>query len=217
MALLFRLAKASDAKRLAEIHSKIKDVNRLGIFVLMGGAFLRKYYNLVLSDKYSVCVCAEDESGLVVGYSFALLDSKKHHEHLMKHKLGLAFAALNTLIAKPYLIKELYRRYVSLKSNDGTYATEEGVRGGYWGWDPDCKDACGAIETEEHQNAVLKGLGVKDLHFEVDVDNKQIYKYHLKRGAFIDKEVTLPDGRKRALMHINIENYKFYILKQFNN
>lgn len=216
MSYIYRIAKTSDAKRIAQIHANIKDVNSLGIFVLMGGAFLRQYYRLVLSDPYSVCVCAENFDGRIDGFAFALLDSKKHHKYLMKHKFGLAASAIGTLLIRPMLLKQLFLRYKSLENNDGTYATQEGVRNGYWGWDPDHKDIEGAMSIEEHIFAMLKVLGVKDSYGEVDIDNPRVLKYVTKRASIVE-EVTLPDGRRRAVVHTDVENYKFHILRQFNN
>ena len=133
----YRLGKPSDAKRLAQIHSKIREVNGLGIFVLMGGVFLKTYYQLVLEDPWSYCLCAVNENDEVVGYSFNLIDSERHHKFLYSHKFKLAISALGTVCSKPKLLIEHYRRYKSLKSNDGIYAASSGASGGYWGWDPD--------------------------------------------------------------------------------
>lgn len=201
----FRFGKPCDAKRLAEIHSKIKDVNSLGIFVLMGKTFLRKYYSIVLSDPYSYILCAINDKGIIVGYSFNLIDNGKHHKYLYGHKIELICSALSTILIKPYLLKELYRRYKSLKKNDGVYASKSGARGGYWGWDPDFKDAFSALELRERMNEITIALGIKVIHFEVDNDNANVYKFHLLNGAIIDQVVTLPDGRRRTLMHYNCD------------
>lgn len=197
----YRLGKPSDAKRLAQIHTKIKEVNSLGIFVLMGGNFLKTYYNIVLEDPWSYCLCAVDENDNVVGYSFNLIDSERHHKFLYSHKVCLAFSAIGTICRKPSLVKEIYRRYKSLKSNDGTYAAPSGARGGYWGWDPDFKDSESALELRERMSLITDALGIKTLNFEVDIDNSKVYKFHKWAGAIEDEIVVLPDGRKRALMH----------------
>lgn len=199
--MYYRLGKPFDAKRLAQIHSKIKEVNGLGIFVLMGGRFLETYYNIVLEDPNSYCLCAVNEDGLIVGYSFNLIDSEQHHRFLYRHKIRLAISALGTVCRKPKLIIELYRRYKSLKSNDGVYAAASGARGGYWGWDPDYKDPESSLELRERMSIITDALGIKILNFEVDLDNSKVYKFHKWAGAIEDEIVILPDGRKRALMH----------------
>lgn len=199
--MFYRLGKPSDANRLAQIHSKIKEVNSLGIFVLMGGCFLKKYYQIVLKDPNSYCLCAVDSNNFIVGYSFNLINSELHHKFLYKHKFQLILAALTSVIQRPILLKELYRRYRSLKSNDGVYAASSGARGGYWGWDPDHKDSESALELRERMSMITDALGIKTLSFEVDLDNSKVYKFHKWAGAIEDEIVTLPDGRKRALMH----------------
>lgn len=197
----FRLGKPSDAKRLSQIHSKIKEVNGLGIFVLMGGRFLKTYYSIVLEDPNSYCLCAVNDDGLIVGYTFNLIDSEIHHQFLYSHKIRLALSAFGTLCRKPKLVIELYRRYKSLKSNDGVYAASKGARGGYWGWDPDYKDPESSLELRERMSLITDALGIKTLSFEVDLDNSKVYKFHKWAGAIEDEIVILPDGRKRALMH----------------
>lgn len=209
--MIFRFAKESDAPRLAQLQSDIKDVNDLGIFVQMGGDFLKTYYKLVLTDPYIYCLCAEDENGLVVGYCFNILDCRKHHARLYSNKFSLAFSAITTLIKKPSLFKALWIRYKSLKNNDGQYAAAEGARGGYWGWDPKNKSSEMSFELHERSLAIAKLLNVKELHFEVDNDNKKVLKFHKLNGAQVDKIVTLPDGRVRSLMHYDVPNHKFLI------
>lgn len=199
----YRLGKPSDADRLAQIHAKIKEVNSLGIFVLMGGRFLKTYYRIVLQDPNSYCLCAVNQENKVVGYSFNLIDSEQHHKFLYCHKVQLAWSAIGTIMRNPKLIVDLYRRYKSLKSNDGVYAAPAGARGGYWGWDPDNKDSESALELRERMSGITDALGIETLNFEVDLDNSKVYKFHKWAGAVEDEIVVLPDGRRRALMHYN--------------
>lgn len=197
----FRLAKPADAKRIAEIRGKIKEVNSLGLFVLMGGSFLRTYYKLVLSDPHTYSLCAIDNDGKILGYSFNIVDSEKHNAFIYRHKFKLALSALVTLLKKPSLIKPLYLRYKSLKNNDSKYVSAKGARGGYWGWDPDSNDSFSSLELRERMHALTKTLGIDIIHFEVDNDNTNVYKIHKLSGAILDREVILADGRKRSLMH----------------
>ena len=203
----FRLAKPSDAKELARIHSAVKEVNDRGIFVMMGGPFLREYYRLVMSDINSICVCAE-ENGKVLGFSFSILDSEAHHKYLMRHKFSLAFSAISTIIIKPKVLGLLFKRYKSLKSNDGKYIAAEGDRGGFWGWEPKAKNPEASLEVNERALEICKALGVYKVYSEIDVDNKKVFKYAKLNGVVIDEYIDLDDGRKRAIMHYDLLNRK---------
>ena len=197
--MVYRLAKQADARCLADIHHRIKDVNDNGIFVLMGRCFLRQYYRLVLSDPCTVCVCAEDE-GRVVGYMFAVLDCHRHRCYMMKNRARLAIAAIGSVLSNPLLLKALFARYRSLKRNDGSFIGQQGARGGYWGWDPCCKDSISSCEMHNNTLRILRLLGIEELEFEVDTANKHVYKFHKLNGAVMKKVITLSDGRERAFM-----------------
>ena len=201
--MVYRLAKQADARCLADIHHRIKDVNDNGIFVLMGRCFLRQYYRLVLSDPCTVCICAED-NGRIVGYTFAVLDSERHRNYIMKHQLILALSAITSIIVNPSLVKKLLLRYRSLAKRNETFIISSGARGGYWGWDPDCPDSVSSYEMHNKSLRILHLLGVDKLNFEVDIINKQVYKFHKLNGATVSKIIVLPDGRERALMSYDL-------------
>ena len=95
----FRLAKPSDADRIAEIQQKIKEVNDLGIFCRMGHSFLKTYYKILINDPTTVFICVENSNGLICGYTFTVLDAERQTNNLKKHKLRLAISA----IGKSYL------------------------------------------------------------------------------------------------------------------
>lgn len=202
---MHRIAKLQDAGRLADIHHRIRDVNGNGIFVMMGKAFLRQYYKLILSDPYSICICAENEDRKIVGYAFSILDSDSHQKFLMCHRWRLILSALATIILKPGIIKQLYLRYKSLKGNNADFITAHGARGGYWGWDPQEKDSISSYEMHNNMLKIIHTLGVDELHFEVDLSNKHVYKFHKLNGAHTENIIELPDGRERAFMTYHLD------------
>ena len=200
----YRIAKPQDAARLAEIHHRIKDVNANGIFVMMGKPFLRQYYKLVLSDPCSVCICTENSDRKIIGYTFSILDSDSHQKYLMRHKWRLIGAAVGTVRLKVWLLKDLYSRYKSLKHNDAGFITAHGARGGYWGWDPQEKDSVASCEMHNNMLRIVGLLGIENLHFEVDLLNKQVYRFHKLNGAEVINVLGLPDGRERAFMKYDL-------------
>lgn len=205
----FRIAKPCDACRIAEIQSAIKEVNSLGIFCHMGIDFLTEYYRQIIEDPESVFICAVDENNLILGYCFNILDAAKQTENLRKHKYRLAFSSISTIIRKPSILKDLWKRYRSVESNDDTYLHNEGAHGGYWGWDPHNPDSSSSLYLHELTALITKNLGVSKLHFEVDNDNKTVLKFHKLNGAVIEKQFTLPDGRVRSFMYYDLDNHKF--------
>ena len=207
----FRIAKASDANRIAEIQRKIKEVNDLGIFCHMGKSFLSQYYKILIEDPTTVFVCAINDDDIICGYCFNVLDASVQNENMRSHKFQLAFSALSSILVNPSLIKELYKRYKSLKNNDDVYLHNEGAHGGYWGWDPGCPDSLSSFELHERTLLITKLLGVEELRFEVDKENKHVFKFHKLNGAIIEKEFILPDGRERVFMSYDLKTHKYKI------
>jgi hypothetical protein len=197
----FRLAKPCDAKQIANCHWHVRDRYTQGIFLSLGEGFLRVYYSIILNDPWEVVVCAEREDGKIVGFSSATIDGRVQADNLRKHRIRLGFAALKSIILHPGLLKEIWLRYKSLKvNNDGpNFLTVDGVRGEYWCWNKD-DDSLKSIEMDNIKSYILYDLGCRECFFEVDKNNKQVFKYHLKvNKAEPIEEITLPDGRERVL------------------
>lgn len=207
--MIFRLAKIGDVIRIAEIQRKIKDVNSLGIFCHLSKGFLKRYYRILIEDPTTIFLCAENEKGEVCGFSFNVLDAGKQNENMKRMKFKLAGSAIVSVIKKPKLLLELYRRYKSINNNDESYLHNEGAHGGYWGWDPDYADSVSSLELHERGLYIAKILGVSVLHFEVDKANKHVFKFHKVNGARIEKEFILPDGRERVFMNYDLNNHKY--------
>ena len=198
----FRLAKPSDAKQLADVQMHVKERYNEGIALALGKRYITAYYKIILNDPWEVVICAENEDGKIVGFISDSLNAKERFENIRKHRLTLGFAAMTSLILHPSLIKDVWQRYKSLnnKNSKEKFVHTEGVRVGYWCW-LKSDDSLRSIDLNRANGAILRALGVKVIHFEVDKFNKAVYKFNIKvNKAEPVEEITLPDGRVRVLM-----------------
>lgn len=208
----FRLARKSDLGRIAEIRYAIRSVNDNGIFALMGKPFIKAYYRIAIESPSCVFVCAENDNGIVQGIAVSFLDSEKFDAAVKAARLQLAWGAISSLIARPTLLSALISRYRSVKNKSNAFVHNHGVRGGFWGWAPENPDPISSFELHERMLAVVASLGAKELFFEVDKVNKQVYKFHKMNGAQELQEIELCDGRQRALMKYDLTIHKFKMI-----
>jgi hypothetical protein len=205
----YRIAKPSDLKQIVNIHYAIRETYPVGIFSQLGKLFLRQYYKIILNDKNEVVLCAEDENGKIVGFCSGTLDAEAQIANLRRHKLSLGIAAISAIVCKPTLIKSLIERYKSTQNSVGVkFITAKGTRGEYWVWNAADKDSISSIEMHEAGLNILKALGVKEVTFEVDKVNKNVFLFHKVNGAEIVDEFILPDGRERVKMKYDLKNRK---------
>lgn len=202
MSYTYRIAKPCDAPSLSRLHFKVRENNSSGIFTQMRLSFLTRYYRIILNDPYEIVICAEDDSKRILGFNSCTLDADSQKRFLKKHKISLVIASVTSIICKPSLIKQLLNRYSFIRGHKHTvqYLVDKGVRGEYWVWDKDCKDAIGSVELNMVFRKVLKSLGVNEYHYEVDADNKNVLAYHKKNNDVLVDKIELPDGRKRYIM-----------------
>jgi hypothetical protein len=205
----FRLAKEKDCEAIVDLHYQIRKTYSAGIFAKLGKPFLRAYYKIVLKDINSIVVCAEDSNGILQGFCSATLDSETHLANLKRHKIGLAIGAFSSLISKPSILKDLIHRYNVVKNNSNVkIITTKGARSEYWVWRATNQDSLSSIEMYFAQFKILKALGIKEVFGEIDIENKKILKFQLANGGEIIDRVTLPDGRERVMVRINLETWK---------
>lgn len=199
--ILYRIAKVSDAKQIAQIHYSVRHKHPLGIFSQMGFSFLKQYYRVILDDPYEIIICAENEKREIVGFNSGTLDANWQMNTLRRHKLSLGLAALGSIICNPRLIKPLVQRYKSTaKESNYQFVYKEGARGDFWAWKPGDKNSLDAVALSLKANAVFAALGVKYKYMEVDTDNKEVLAFHKAQKAEIEQTIVLPDGRERVLM-----------------
>ena len=199
--ILYRIAKVSDAKQIAQIHYSVRHKHPLGIFSQMGFSFLKQYYRVILDDPYEIIICAENDKREIVGFNSGTLDANWQMNTLRRHKLSLGLAALGSIICNPRLIKPLVQRYKSTaKKSNYQFVYKEGARGDFWAWKPGDKNSLDAVALSLKANAVFAALGVKYKYIEVDTDNKEVLAFHKAQKAEVEQTIVLPDGRERVLM-----------------
>ena len=194
----FRMAKVIDAKQIAEIHIESGKNQPGGFMHLLGFKFIKKYYEILLLEKHSIVILAEDEKGLIYGFCSGTLDAAEHIKSLNSSKAGLMVASLPSVIKNPKLIFELIKRrnHINNDPNSVEYNTKIGVRNEYWGWRSEC-DKSKSPELFKTWMSIVYSFGYESFRGEVDSINKNIVLFHKFLGAKILKENVLPDGRKR--------------------
>ena len=194
----FRIGKVTDANQLTEIHLE-SGKNQPGAFMhLLGFLFLKKYYQILLQEKHSLIIVAEDETGLIYGFCSGTMDASEHIRSVKSNKIQLGLAAIPAILRKPKLLRELIirKKHISDDSNSIEYNTKVGVRNEYWGWRNHC-DKSTSPELFKTWRDIVYSFGYSSFRGEVDLINKQIVLFHKFLGGRILKEITLPDGRKR--------------------
>jgi len=205
----FRIAKPVDYKSIVELHFSIRETYSVGIFAQLGKPFLKQYYRIILNDPNSVVVCAEDDHGVMQGFCSATLDVEAQMANIRKNKIVLGLSALSSIILKPYLIKHLIDRYRVIKNESTTkIISTQGARSEYWVWRATNQDSVSSIEMYFASFNILKSLGVKELFGEVDTVNKKILRFQQANGGKIIERITLPDGRERVILKIDLANWK---------
>jgi len=202
----YRIAKPNEARKLANLHYHVRDRYTEGIFLSLGKSFLIEYYKITLNDPYQIIVCAEKENGTVVGFISMSLYSEKQMQNLRKHKIRLGLAALGAIISKPSLFKGVWQRYKSISDeNAPKFIMTHGPRVEYWCWlvNESENDPLASLGLWQVKDDILRALGATEYYGEVDVHNKQIIKYQMRRGEVVD-QIKLPDGRERLLMRIKL-------------
>jgi len=205
----YRIAKPVDFKSITELHYNIRETYSIGVFSLLGKLFLKRYYKIILNDPNSVIVCAVDECGVMQGFCSATLDVEAQMANIKKHKIALGLTTIVSIIRKPSLLKLLFDRYkVISNQSDTKIIVTKGTRSEYWVWNALKPDSLSSVEMYFAQFNILKALGVKELFGEVDKVNKKILLFQQANGGKIIDQITLPDGRERVIIRIDLVNWK---------
>ena len=205
----YRIAKQVDCKALVNLHYAIRKTYSVGFFSKLGKCFLTKYYEIILNDPNSVIVCAEDNKGIVQGFCSATLDVTAQMDNIRRHKVGLGLAAFTSIILHPSLLKDLLDRYKVVKNDSSTkMISTKGARSEYWVWLSTNRDSASSVGMYFAQLNILKSLGVKEFFGEVDKVNNKILKFQLRNGGEIIDEITLPDGRERVILRVDLNKWR---------
>ena len=204
----YRLAKLSDAKSLAIVHKVCAESQKDGFFHKLGILFIYRYYKIVISNKNSIILLAENKNGLL-GFHSGTLKAEEHLSGLKNNRISLFFSVIPELFINPKLFFEVYKRYryVSKKNTAIKFGITNGPRGEYWGWDPENPNPLDSLKLHKKWHLIMKALGVNFIKSEVDVTNKRVLKSIKLMGGEIISEVILPDGRNRAIVQYDLKNW----------
>lgn len=202
----FRLAKPSDAKKIANCHWHVRDRYTEGIFLSLGEQFLRAYYQVILDDPNEIIVCAENNNGEIVGFSSGSLNAESQAISIRSHKIKLGFAALLGLIRHPSYFKGVWQRYTSLKSTDDhKFLHMEGARSEYLCWKKGAEGSISMMLLDRIKFKMMHELGIKEVFFEIDRHNERLFNaQQKKKNITLLEEYTLPDGRVRGLFKMDL-------------
>ncbi len=207
--IIFRLAKPSDADQLANIHYHVRDDYNEGFFAQVNKSFLKQYYKVILDDPYQIIICAELD-GKILGFSSGSMEASHEFKSLKKHKWRFVIPLLTSALGRPSLIKSALDRFHSTEDNsDKKFVNVNGARNEYWAWLPGREDSYMSIYTQELMLYTMKILGVKEVYGEIDTTNKKVVKLQTRNGNKILDTYTMPDGRERLSVVMDLDEHKF--------
>jgi hypothetical protein len=204
----YRIAKVSDSKSLAKLHMECGLYQQGGFMHKLGIPFLKKYYEIISKNKHCIIVVAENESGQLLGFHSGTLDAKEHYLSLKKCRFKFIIPIIFSLIFKPKLILEIYTRYKYIKKgNNLEFGIMSGIRGEYWCWSPSKPNSIESIKLHRMWHSIIKNLGASYVRSEVDIVNDRIYKSIKIMGGVLLQEITLHDGRRRAIVEYDLTKF----------
>lgn len=204
----FRLAKCKDLSQIVKLHYDVRKNYQVGIFSLLDKTFLRNYYRILLKNQNFVVICAEDTFGKIQGFCSSTIDLEEQFQTLNNNKISLAFSALPSIIKNPKIIMSLISRLKSINNKGNQFISNTGARLEYWVWSKDNDDKISSLLMHETLLKILESLGIKEVNFEVDSVNKNVYKFHKFNGAIEIKRIFLEDNRERILLKYCFNNRK---------
>jgi hypothetical protein len=195
----FRIAKASDAVRIARAYRMCYESTPTAFLPTLGQRFLQEYHRILLSEPASVALVAEDDSRNVVGFVCGTLDASHHLSSLKKAKWRLAMSALPAIMRKPKLIRAMRERMRAPSASDGGgFVVSKGCRLESWGWIESSRAGGQSVQLLKAWLDTSRALGAGEIWLEVDQEN--IGKIHRMMGARLYRDVVTPDGRHRRIM-----------------
>ena len=202
----YRLADLSDVKKLASIHLKITRKQAAGSMYKFGLCYFRVYYKILLKEKNRIILVAEDENGLIYGFTSGTLTAEEHLAAMKKNQLILAVALIPAVIRYPEIIKELIgrKKYIYISNNTVQYSITSGPRVDYWGW----------LYTNKHLSIPLFKAwlkiaferGASSVKGDIYAEDDNLINIQKYNGARIVDEVVCHDGRKRIIIEFVSEN-----------
>jgi hypothetical protein len=198
-----RFAKLPDAQRLADLHVKCARTTGGGFGTQFGTAYMRAYYRILLSERWSVVLCTEDATGRVIGLASGTLGHFLEHERsLARDRVSLLCAALPALLRAPTLLRAVgaAARGRASQSTQGEIDAPSTAHFLFWAWDPQSDVTGGAILLMQKWMSIVRLLGAKRIVFRVDAANERLVRIHQLLGATTVATVETPDRGLRYVM-----------------
>ena len=200
--MIFRIAKLKDKSSLARLHLEAGRIQPDGFMHQLGFYFLKSYYDILLREKNSVVILAEDLDGVIHGFCSGTSSAEDHLIELKRNKIILITAAIPALLMSPKLMFKILSRYrfVAGEKNSIEYGVSAGARSEYWAWRPQSKNLEMSVKMFNQWKKIMFDLGCNSIKGEVDLKNKYILKLHRLLGAVVVAKLTLADGRERVII-----------------
>lgn len=195
-----RLAAPADARVLANLHWISSSKQPASFMFRLGTGFLIQYYRILLKEKNSVILCAEDGEGKVIGFVSGFLDGRERMTLLRRKRLRLFVSSIPAIVRSPGLLFDTLSRLQSKSadSDEGGYIVQSASpHEDFWAWSGSHP---GAIELHLKWLSLMRLLGAKEVFGEVDKENVAVVKTHRMLGAKIIKNFITPDGKSRLLI-----------------
>lgn len=201
-----RFAKVSDADEVADVHFRCSQNQEMGFMFKLGKGFFRQYYRVLLNERNSIVLVAEDNNHRIIGLSTGSLQTEEHLVALKKHKLRFLFVTLLQIMRHPNLIYQIIIRQKNISNGQGNngFIAMSGARLEYWGWLPDHKESMGAVELLRCWLAVVRQLGAVRVNHEIDVGNTKSEQIHKLLGSKVVGSFFTTDGRERLMMEYDL-------------
>jgi hypothetical protein len=201
-AMRIRLAKPKDAAALARVHHACSSELPQSFMDRLGPQFLRQYYRVLLQEKNSVVICAENSNQEVVGFISGSLDATEHMPELKRHRISLFLGALPALLRHPSLLLGMLDRQDSKSADvaDDSFVVLKGARWEFWAYLPEARAGGKALDLFTSWLTMMRGFGTGIIHFEVDEDTPKIARLHRMLGARVLRKYITPEGKSRFLM-----------------
>ncbi len=197
----YRLADNNDKNSLANMHYICGKRQCKGYMYQLGIPFLKVYYDILLNEKNSIVLIAENEKGVITGFISGTLAAEEHLLYLRRYKMRILFSLIPKIIQFPYILRGLINRleFIYKKSNANKYSITEGPRIEYWAWDTNETTNYSIFMLKTYLNIVFS-KGAHSIKGEIDIENNNIFTIHRRVGAKILHKYKLNDGRTRAII-----------------
>lgn len=207
----FRFANVVDIIQLAEIHIETGVQQPGGFMHKLGLSFMKRYYSILLSEKYSIVIVAENENGVIIGFCSGTLEAAEHLLKLKKNKFKLLISLIPQILKNPKLLPEIILRYKHISGTNESvlFNNKDGVRNEYWAW-RDGFDRSKSTHLFKTWLNIVFSFGYESVKGEVDSVNKHIVLFHKILGAKILNETKMPDGRIRYFVEYKKSENKIH-------